>query len=60
LSEASAAGYTAMMFNLVMESNPSRHLYESLGFQRIGTIPDVHGTESALIYWRALTGDATS
>ncbi|ONI75718.1 hypothetical protein BWI15_07780 [Kribbella sp. ALI-6-A] len=56
LQEATAAGYTAMMFNLVMESNPSRHLYESVGFQRIGTIPDVHGTESALIYWRSLTG----
>ncbi|WP_432947196.1 N-acetyltransferase family protein [Kribbella sp. CA-253562] len=56
LHEAATAGYTAMMFNLVMESNPSRHLYESLGFQRIGTIPDVHGTESAFIYWRSLTG----
>lgn len=54
LQEATLAGYTAMMFNLVMESNPSRRLYESVGFEVIGSIPEVHGSEGALIYWRRL------
>jgi GNAT superfamily N-acetyltransferase len=54
LRQAIEAGYTAMMFNLVMETNPSRRLYESLGFEVIGSIPNVHGNESALIYWRKL------
>jgi L-amino acid N-acyltransferase YncA len=54
LQQAAATGYTAMMFNLVMESNPSRRLYESVGFRAIGTIPKVHGDEAALIYWRDL------
>jgi ribosomal protein S18 acetylase RimI-like enzyme len=54
LRQATEAGYTAMMFNLVMETNPSRRLYESLGFEVIGSIPNVHGNESALIYWRKL------
>lgn len=52
LQEAARAGYTAMMFNLVMETNPSRRLYESVGFEVIGSIPEVHGGEGALIYWR--------
>jgi GNAT superfamily N-acetyltransferase len=51
LQQAAADGYTAMMFNLVMESNPSRRLYESVGFEVIGSIPKVHGSEGALIYW---------
>lgn len=54
LHEAARVGYRAMMFNLVMETNPSRQLYESAGFEVIGAIPDVHGTERALIYWRRL------
>lgn len=36
------------------EDNPSRRLYESVGFQVIGAIPSVHGDEGALIYWRDL------
>jgi ribosomal protein S18 acetylase RimI-like enzyme len=60
LQQATAAGYTAMMFNLVMESNPSRHLYESVGFEVIGSIPNVHGTEGALIFWRELAPKASS
>lgn len=54
LAEAKACGYTAMMFNLVMEHNPSRQLYESLGFTVVGTIPAVHGDSRAMIYWRSL------
>ena len=33
LAEARRLGFDAMMFNLVMESNPSRRLYERLGFE---------------------------
>jgi len=44
LTEARGLGYTAMMFNLVFETNPSRRLYESVGFQAVGRIPDArHG-----------------
>ena len=43
-----------MMFNLVFESNPSRVLYESAGFEVIGKIPKARGDEPALIYWREL------
>jgi ribosomal protein S18 acetylase RimI-like enzyme len=57
LAQARQDGFTAMMFNLVMRDNPSRHLYESAGFQVIGTIPDVHADEPALIYWRSLQDD---
>jgi GNAT superfamily N-acetyltransferase len=54
LQEAARVGYTAMMFNLVMATNPSRLLYESVGFEVIGSIPDIHGNEGAFIYWRRL------
>jgi ribosomal protein S18 acetylase RimI-like enzyme len=54
LQEAARSGYTALMFNLVRERNPSRRLYERAGFQIIGRIPRVHGNEDGLIYWRDL------
>ena len=54
LEEAARCGYTAMMFNLVQEHNPSRRLYERAGFQVIGRIPRVHGDQDGLIYWRDL------
>lgn len=54
LRQARRLGYTAMMFNLVLERNPSRVLYESLGFQVIGRIPDAKEGEEGMIYWRAL------
>lgn len=54
LHEAARSGYTAMMFNLVQENNPSRRLYERAGFQVIGRIPRVHGDEDGIIYWRDL------
>jgi L-amino acid N-acyltransferase YncA len=60
LHQATADGYTAMMFNLVMESNPSRRIYESVGFEVIGSIPNVHGNEGALIYWRELAPRTSS
>ena len=54
LRQAARSGYTAMMFNLVQEQNPSRRLYERAGFQIIGRIPRAHGDEDGLIYWRDL------
>jgi len=54
LRQASHDGYRAMMFNLVMADNPSRLLYESVGFRIIGEIPKVHGDEPAYIYWLEL------
>jgi L-amino acid N-acyltransferase YncA len=54
LEEAARLGYTAMMFNLVQQNNPSRRLYERAGFRIIGRIPEVHGEEDGLIYWRSL------
>lgn len=54
LEEAARLGFTAMMFNLVFEDNPSRRLYESVGFQAVGRIPHARGEEAAIIYWRAL------
>ncbi|MDP2286976.1 MAG: GNAT family N-acetyltransferase [Actinomycetota bacterium] len=54
LQQAARLGYTAMMFNLVLEHNPSRTLYESLGFEVIGRIPHAKQDEDAMIYWRSL------
>jgi ribosomal protein S18 acetylase RimI-like enzyme len=54
LAQAASDGYRAMMFNLVMAGNPSRLLYESVGFRVIGEIPQVHGDQDGLIYWRSL------
>ena len=57
LAEAARVGYRAMMFNLVMADNPSRDLYESSGFRVVGRIPQVHGEEAGLIYWRELAAN---
>jgi GNAT superfamily N-acetyltransferase len=54
LREAARLGFKAMMFNLVLESNPSRVLYESLGFEVIGRIPEAKAGEAGVIYWRSL------
>lgn len=54
LSQAKEMGYSAMMFNLVFETNPSRQLYESVGFTIIGRIPNARRDEAAFIYWRQL------
>ena len=42
------------MFNLVFDSNPAYRLYERLGFEEIGRVPDAGGGEGARIYWREL------
>lgn len=43
-----------MQFNLVFASNPARRLYERLGFQAVGRVPEAVGGEDAIIYWRSL------
>jgi ribosomal protein S18 acetylase RimI-like enzyme len=54
IGEAPKHGFTALMFNLVFDSNPASRLYERLGFERIGRIPDAGHGEGARIYWRAV------
>jgi GNAT superfamily N-acetyltransferase len=54
LAEARRLGFDAMMFNLVFEHNPSRRLWERLGFLEIGRIPGAIDVQAGIIYWRAL------
>lgn len=54
IARAPAAGFDAIQFNLVFESNPARRLYEELGWVEIGRLPDAVNGEPALIYWRAV------
>jgi ribosomal protein S18 acetylase RimI-like enzyme len=54
LEVAREHGFDAIMFNLVFESNPAARLYERLGFEQIGRIPDAVEGEAARIYWRSL------
>jgi len=54
IERARAAGFDAIQFNLVFESNPARRLYEDLGWQPIGRLPDAVDGEAAIIYWRPL------
>jgi GNAT superfamily N-acetyltransferase len=52
IRRAPLAGFDAVMFNLVFESNPARALYEELGWREIGRIPRGVDDEPAVIYWR--------
>jgi ribosomal protein S18 acetylase RimI-like enzyme len=54
LEEARRLGFDAMMFNLVQEKNPSRRLYEQLGFEVVGRVPEAVRGEDAFVYWRRL------
>jgi ribosomal protein S18 acetylase RimI-like enzyme len=54
IAEAPRHGFDALMFNLVFESNPARHLYEGFGFQAIGRVPEAVEGEDAIVYWRRL------
>lgn len=54
MDTARSRGFDAMLFSLVLESNPSGRLYERLGFVQIGRIPQAVHAEAARIYWRAL------
>jgi GNAT superfamily N-acetyltransferase len=51
---ARAAGFDALQFNFVFESNPARRMYERLGFELVGRVPEVIGGEAVCIYWRRL------
>jgi ribosomal protein S18 acetylase RimI-like enzyme len=52
LITAPAGGFDALMFNLVFASNPARKLYEDLGFEAVGRVPEAVDGEDALVYWR--------
>ena len=54
LGEARRLGFDAMMLNLVLKSNPSRRLYECLGFEVVGRVPEAVDGEDAYVYWRRL------
>jgi GNAT superfamily N-acetyltransferase len=54
LNEARLRGFDALMFNLVLETNPSRKLWLSLGFVEVGRIPNAVEGVAAVMYWRAL------
>lgn len=48
-------GFDAIQFNFVFADNPARPLYEELGWQVVGHIPDaVAPGRDAVIYWRAV------
>lgn len=55
LVRAAALGFDAMQYNLVFVSNPARRLYEELGFEATGRVPDAVDGEEALVYHRRLT-----
>jgi GNAT superfamily N-acetyltransferase len=52
ITRAPAVGFDAIQFNLVFESNPARQLYEGLGWEQIGRVPNAVDGEAAIIYWR--------
>lgn len=55
ITRAVSVGFDAIQFNFVFADNPARPLYEELGFQVIGEIPDGVGPgRNAVIYWRAI------
>lgn len=60
LSEAKRLGYQAMQFNFVVSTNSHAvHLWQSLGFQIIGEVPDAYrhserGLVSALVMYQKL------
>jgi GNAT superfamily N-acetyltransferase len=52
ITRAPTVGFDAIQFNLVFESNPARKLYEELGWEQIGRVPNAVEGEAAIIYWR--------
>ena len=52
IAQAPRLGFDALMFNMVFESNPARRLYERLGFEAVGRVPEAVGGEDAIVYWR--------
>ena len=54
ITRAPGAGFDAIQFNFVFEHNPARRLYEELGWQQVGRVPNAVEGEAAIIYWRAV------
>ncbi|MFD7443755.1 GNAT family N-acetyltransferase [Streptomyces sp. NPDC059909] len=59
LEQARQDGYTGMIFNAVVETNPAIKLWESLGFRTLATVPGafrhpVHGPVGLNIMFREL------
>ena len=59
LEQARRDGYTGMVFNAVVETNPAVKLWTSLGFRILGTIPDAyehpeHGLVGLHVMYREL------
>jgi L-amino acid N-acyltransferase YncA len=66
LAWATAAGYRSMQFNAVVETNSGAvHLWQSLGFRIIGTVPEAfddaeHGLVGLHVMYRELTPSRAS
>lgn len=59
LEQARAAGYRAMVFNAVVETNPAVALWQSLGFEILATVPEAfwhptHGLVGLYVMHRRL------
>ena len=60
LAEARAAGFRAMQFNFVVETNAAaRHLWTTAGFEEVGRLPQAFrhlskGYVDALVFYRLL------
>jgi GNAT superfamily N-acetyltransferase len=54
LVQARSLGFDALQFNLVFASNPARRLYERMGFEAVGRVPEAVDGEDAIVYWRRL------
>ncbi|MCZ7458683.1 GNAT family N-acetyltransferase [Streptomyces sp. WMMC940] len=59
IDRARRDGYTGMVFNAVVETNPATRLWEALGFRVVGTVPGAfrhpeHGAVGLNIMFREL------
>jgi GNAT superfamily N-acetyltransferase len=54
MDTARRLGFDALQFNFVFEANPARRLYERLGFELVGRVPEVIGEQAVCLYWRKL------
>jgi GNAT superfamily N-acetyltransferase len=53
IARAPLLGFDAIQFNFVFADNPARPMYERLGWQVVGRVPDaVAPGRDAIIYWR--------
>ncbi len=48
------AGKALVAVALVFASNPARRLYERMGFEAVGRVPEAVDGEDAIVYWRRL------